>query len=107
MARITRENVQKINSKCKNGWELDVEYYLYHGDKTLIKQIRLDDENYLQFAIRYNYKNQICLRISKYHHKEGDYFASSSRTRKIKVTRCNRSNTKKCKWFDSVYKVFN
>ena len=78
MPKITREQVQKINEKCSNEWGLDIQYFLYHNEKTLIKKIDLDEEHYLEFTLRYNYKNQISLHISKFHHKEGDYFASST-----------------------------
>lgn len=77
MPKITREQVNKTNEKCLNNWKLDVEYYLFHNEKRLVKHIKLDDENYLEFALYFNYKNQIQLHISKYHHKEGDYFATS------------------------------
>lgn len=85
MARITREQVIKTNEKCMNEWRLDVEYYLFHSEKTLIKQIKLDDEHYLEFRLNYNYKNQISLHISKFYHKEGNYFASSNGLGKRKI----------------------
>ena len=85
MARITREQVNKTNEKCMNEWRLDVEYYLFHSEKTLIKQIKLDDEHYLEFRLNYNYKNQISLHISKFYHKQGDYFASSEGLGKSKI----------------------
>lgn len=78
MARITQEQVKKINDKCLNNWRLDIEYYLFHNEKTLIKQIKIDYEHYLKFRLNYNYKNQISLHISKFYHKEDDYFASSN-----------------------------
>lgn len=78
MGKITKEAIQKINNKCKNDWKLDIQYYLFHNEKTLVKQIQLDDEHYLEFALRYNYKNQISLHISKFYHKKGDAFATSS-----------------------------
>jgi len=95
MGKITQEQIKNINSKCMNDWRLDVEYYLFHNEKTLIKHIKLDDEHYLEFALRYNYKNQISLHISKYHHKQGDYFAVSSGLGKSKVlneTQAKRKN---------------
>lgn len=98
MAKISKEQIQKINAKCMNDWRLDVEYYLFHNEKTLIKHIKLDSEHYFEFALRYNYKNQISLHISKYYHKEGDYFASSNGLGKSKilnaipVTRKNLNN---------------
>jgi hypothetical protein len=85
MARITREQIQKINEKCSNHWELDDEYYIFHNEKTLIKKIDLDNEHYLEFTLRYNYKNQISLHISKFFHKKDDYFATSNGLGKSKI----------------------
>ena len=85
MAKITREQILKINNQCKNDWRLDTEYFIFHNEKTLVKHIKLDDENYLEFTLRYNYKNQISLHISKFYHKEGDYFASSNGLGKSKI----------------------
>lgn len=85
MVKITREQILKINNQCKNDWRLDTEYFIFHNEKTLVKHIKLDDENYLEFTLRYNYKNQISLHISKFYHKEGDYFASSNGLGKSKI----------------------
>lgn len=85
MPRITREQIQKTNAKCSNDWRLDTEYYLFHNEKTLIKHIELDNEHYLQFKLSYNWNNQITLHISKYHHKEGDYFATSNGLGKSRI----------------------
>lgn len=95
MAKITKQEIEKINNKCSNDWRLDVQYYLFHNEKTLIKHIKLDDEQYLEFKLHYNYKNQIALRISKYHHKEDDYFATSEGLGKSKIldeTQAKRKN---------------
>ena len=95
MAKITKEQIQKINEKCSNGWRLDIEYYLFHNEKTLIKQIKIDYEHYLEFRLNYNYKNQISLHISKFYHKQGDYFASSEGLGKSKIldeTQATRKN---------------
>ena len=51
----------------------------------MYKHIELDKENYLEFALLYNYKNQISLHISKFYHKQGEYFASSNGLGKSKV----------------------
>lgn len=75
---IKKEQINAINSKCSNGWTLDVQYFIHHGEKTLIKTIDIDNENYLEFAIRYNYKNQVTLHISKNYHKIGEYFSTSN-----------------------------
>lgn len=85
MAKITREQIQAINSKCKNGWELDIQYFLFHNEKTLRKIIELDKEHYLEFTLNFNYKNQISLRISKFYHKAGDNFASSNGLGKSRI----------------------
>lgn len=95
MARITREQIQKINEKCSNQWELDVEYYIFHNEKTLIKKIDLDNEHFLEFTLRFNFKNQISLHISKFHHKQNDYFASSTglgKSRLLDNTEYNRKS---------------
>lgn len=67
------------------GWQLDVKYFLYYGQKTLVKYIELDEENYLEFTISYNYQNQANLHISKFHHKKNDNFASSSGLGKMAI----------------------
>lgn len=85
MGKITREQIQKINNNCENGWELDIQYFLFHNEKILKKIIELDTEHYLEFKIDYNYKNQISLRISKFYHKAGDNFASSSGLGKSRI----------------------
>lgn len=77
MAKITHEEITRINRTCDNDWHLDVQYYLYHNQKTLIKNIDLDETHYLEFRLYYNSKNQVTLHISKYYHGEGDTFASS------------------------------
>ena len=95
MGKITQEQIKNINSKCLNDWGLDVQYYIFHNEKTLIKQIKLDDKYFLEFALRYNYKNQISLHISKFYHKQGDYFASSEGLGKSKIlneTQATRKN---------------
>lgn len=85
MAKITREQIQKINNKCKNGWELDIQFFIFHNEKTLKKIIELDEEHYLEFKIDYNYKNQIVLFINKFYHKTGENFATSNGLGKKKM----------------------
>lgn len=95
MATITKEQIQKINNQCQNDWKLDVQYFLFHNEKTLIKQIKLDEEHYLEFVLRYTYKNRISLHISKFYHKTGDFFATSSGLGKYKLlneTQATRKN---------------
>ena len=85
MAKITREQIQKINSKCKNSWELDIQYFIFHNEKTLKKIIELDAEHYLEFKIDYNYQNQIVLFINKFYHKLGEDYATSNGLGKKKM----------------------
>lgn len=94
MPKITKEQIEKINNKCMNDWKLDVEYYIFHNEKTLLKQIKLNDEYYLEFALRYNYKNQISLHISKFYHKQGDYFSTSYGLGKSKVLNKEKATRK-------------
>lgn len=98
MPSINQDQIDSINNKCSNEWKLDIEYYFYHGEKTLIKQIRLDEQHYLEFALRYNHRNQISLHISKFYHEKGATFASTSGMGKSKVldtTTYTRKNVSK------------
>lgn len=79
MANITQQQLQKINNMCSNEWMLDLQYLIYHKEKTLIKRIRLDEEHYLEYRLGYNSQNLIYLHISKFYHKPEDTFASTSR----------------------------
>lgn len=95
MGKITREQIQKINNKCMNDWKLDVEYYIYHKEKTLVKQIKIDDENYLQCELIYNNKNQIVLYIRKFFQEKNSCFAVSTGLGKRKIlddTKAKRKN---------------
>ena len=53
MAKITIEQVKKINSKCDNNFRLDVQYFLIHSEKTLYKDI--DINNNLKIEVKINY----------------------------------------------------
>lgn len=85
MSKFSKEQIQKINAKCKNKWKLDIQYLVFHNEKQLYKIIELDQEHYLQFELSYDWNNQIILRISKYYHREGDSFASSNGLGKKKI----------------------
>lgn len=85
MAKITQERVAKINNMCSNEFILDVKYFLFHNEKTLIKRIRLDEQNFLEYRLSYNSQNQICLHISKFYHEPQDEMASTSGMGKNKV----------------------
>lgn len=52
MAKITRDQVNKINKECKNGFGLDLERLVVWGEKQLVKEIKLDNGNILR-AILY------------------------------------------------------
>lgn len=78
--KITHEQIMKINKMCDNDWHLDVQFYVYYGEKRLIKQIDLEETDYLEFSLRYNSKNQVELHINKFYHGEGQPYAVTSRT---------------------------
>lgn len=70
---------------CSNGWKLDIQYYLFHGEYRIIKHIEIDEEYYLEFSLGFRYSNQIVLHISKYHHEKGATFATSNGLGKNKI----------------------
>ena len=39
MGKITKTQLENINNRCRNDWRFDVQYFMYHSEKTLIKQI--------------------------------------------------------------------
>ena len=53
MAKITREQINKINSKCENGFNLDVKYYLMRNDKELVKYIDMSEGRLLEAKLCY------------------------------------------------------
>lgn len=93
MSKISKEQLQRINDKCKNNWRLDIRYLLFHSEKQLYKIIELDQEHYLQFELSYDWQNQIILRISKYYYRQGDSFATSNGLGKKKIL--SESQTRK------------
>ena len=85
MASLSKEQRQKINNECQNEWELDVHYFLFHNEKTLIKKIQKDDKHFLEFTLYFNSQNQISLRINKYEHESGTSHAKTHGLGKYKV----------------------
>lgn len=53
MAQITREQLNKWNAQAKNGFHLDLEYFLNWGEKTLIKDIEQESGGYIRFKLYY------------------------------------------------------
>ena len=95
MSKLTKEQILKINRMCSNNWRFDIQYFMYHSEKTLIKQIDLDEQNYLEFTLRYNSQNQIVLHISKFYKEKGKNYASTSglgKNRIIEETKVKRKN---------------
>ena len=107
MGKITKQEILKINNKCFNNWSLDVEYFIYYNEKTLIKQIQIDEENYLEFALRYNYNKKISLHISKFYHKKNENYASTSGLGKSKVLDETPAKTKNVNKLIELTKILN
>ena len=107
MGKITKQEILKINNKCFNNWSLDVEYFIYYNEKTLIKQIQIDKENYLEFALRYNYNKKISLHISKFYHKKNENYASTSGLGKSKVLDETPAKTRNVNKLIELTKILN
>lgn len=80
MAKITREQVEKINSTLSNGWQFDVKhFFMWNGEKTVEVIIPFDDDENkvikarLYFSERYRqFKRdglEINLNISVWHNQ--------------------------------------
>ena len=53
MARITREQVEKMNAQAKNGFKFDIEYFLIHHEKTLTKIVVLNESQFVRFKLMF------------------------------------------------------
>ena len=75
MGNITREQIKKWESECKNDFKFDVQYYIFHNEKTLEKIIKLDETNFLKVHLMFYNKYEdykqvgyyINVNISKWH----------------------------------------
>lgn len=85
MVSITREKIDSINRKCWNGWELDLEYFMFHEESTLYKDIQISEDEFLRFRLEYNSQKQISLHISKYFQNDKGKVAVTTGLGKNKV----------------------
>ena len=95
MAKVSREKIDRVNSKCKNNWKFDTEYYLCFSKNALFKYIKIDEQHFLQFTLKYNTEKQIILRITKFDYNTETGLLSTSGLGKIKVlneTQAKREN---------------
>ena len=53
MAKITREQINKINSGCKNGFGLDMWLFMTHNEKSLSKMVKIADNQYIKARIMF------------------------------------------------------
>ncbi len=75
---LKKEQIIKINNSCRNDWQLDVKYFLMYKEKILIKRIDLDEQNFLEFSLRYSTENKVQIHISKFFHKPNEEVAITS-----------------------------
>ena len=53
MAKLTREQLNKWNAQAKNGFQLDLQYFLIWNEKTLIKDVKQEDGCIIRFKLCY------------------------------------------------------
>lgn len=53
MAKLTREQYNKWNAQAKNGFQLDLQYYMIWSEKTLIKDVQQEDGSIIRFKLWY------------------------------------------------------
>ena len=83
MASITHETAGKINDGAKNGYQLDENYYLYHGEKTLQKFIDIDGNktNFIKIKLHHRKNRQGGYNITitaEYNKAEGGFMVFKS-----------------------------
>lgn len=95
MAKINKEQVQRINDKCSNDWIVDTIHLVSFGEKQLLKRLTTDNKGFLEFTIYYNSDNQILLRISKFEYINGcDSLAVNNGVSKCKILDETKSKRK-------------
>lgn len=59
MAKLLKSTVEKINNSCKAGFELDIQYFLYHNEKQLVKWVGLGNGRSCKYTLGFwsTYKN--------------------------------------------------
>lgn len=53
MAKITKEKLMNINSKCANGFKLDLMYYLGYKEYALDRYVQVDGDKYVHYRLTY------------------------------------------------------
>ena len=53
MAKITVEQVKKLNDKCGQGFCLDLNYFLMHGEKELHKNVKITEDTFFEYSLSY------------------------------------------------------
>ena len=55
MAQITKEQVNKLNSKLANNWRFNLKSYLMHqGEKSIVKMIDIDDRHFIRASLYFD-----------------------------------------------------
>lgn len=84
MAKLTREQFNKINVACKNGFMLDLHYFAIWSEKQLIKNIMIDDLNCYEVVIGF--------------HEVSENFRKVGEKPFIRFSRCSRRNAESTMW---------
>ena len=55
MAQITKEQVNKLNSKLANNWKFNLKSFLMHqGEKSIVKMIDIDDQHFIRASLYFD-----------------------------------------------------
>ena len=55
MAQITKDQVNKLNSKLVNGWKFNLKSFLMHqGEKSIVKTIDIDERKFIKASLYFN-----------------------------------------------------
>ncbi len=84
MAKLTREQFNKINVSCKNGFMLDLYYFAIWSEKQLIKNIMIDDLNCYEVVIGF--------------HEVSENFRKVGEKPFIRFSRCSRRSADSTMW---------
>lgn len=55
MATITKDQVNKLNSKLVNGWKFNLKSFLLHqGEKSIVKTIDIDERKFIRASLYFD-----------------------------------------------------
>ena len=67
MAKISGEMIQKYNGQMKNGWQFDIDHFIYPREKGAALRVNLDEKHFLAASLYYSDQYDHATRKTRQH----------------------------------------